>query len=461
MDKSSEDFIAGQAKKFAQIVHFSAGEYDQLIKLEERLNKELQPYSDKNKIFFINIWKKELDNLFKNHLSICPNPDDCPQHRTSENAAFLFGQFESSPMFLNSSIENNMVGSFKDKYDLNYYFKAANIPNQSLVFETYNFFKKGEGKEYFEPLDFLNLLNWHYRFLVNNVDLPFSVLNQFLQLPLSKIEKHILIAFIIKWFGGYPVNNLNTQFNTTLKLLEQEYLDCVENNNREIQDKNNKLLAAENLTKDEEDLLQKLKSTGAFLSKLDSVINNKEERKSLQEIATKINDSFNPSNKNKMGVNKTVIFISHSSKDDKLVKLFVDKILQLTLKLDVNEIICTSIEACSILSGDDFRNFIKAHLKNASHVIQIITENYKKSEVCMNEMGAAWVLDNKIIPFIIDPVTYDNVGFIHQPNQLLKIDRKNDLLKFVDEMKTIIKTIPPFSEVERHIEDFLAQLIIL
>ena len=459
MEETQEDYIADEAKKLAKIVKFGASKYDQLKTLEERLRNELEPYSNKNKILFINIWKEELENLFKDHLSKCPDPENCPQHKTYNNAAFLFNQFKTSPdLQRNDNSQNRLIDTFKDKNDLNYYFNADNIPNQDLVFQTYNFFKKGGGKTIFEPLDFLNLLNWHYRFLTNNVAIPFSVLDQFTHLPLSKKEQHILIGFTLKWFGGYPVHNLNSQFNTTLKLLEEEYLEIIANNNKKMQEKINMQLCGNNLSKNEEKELELLKTYQEFLITLDKVVANTDGATKLNQIENKINQSLTPVNTKEEKVKKVFVFVSHSSKDEQLVKLFTDKILQLILKLDLDNIFCTSIEGCSITSGDDFRKFIKSRLMNATHVIQIITENYKKSEVCLNEMGAAWVLENKIYPFIIDPITYENIGFIHNPNQLLKLNRKEDLLKFTYEMTKNLESVCPHTEINRHTDDFLLQL---
>ena len=150
------------------------------------------------------------------------------------------------------------------------------------------------------------------------------------------------------------------------------------------------------------------------------------------------------------------IFISHSSKDSLLVKAFVDRILILGLNIDKNEVFCTSVEEMGIKSGDDFKKEIENQLKQAKYVIQIITSNYKSSEVCLNEMGAAWMLAEKVIPFILSPVKYDNVGFIHSTTQLLKLNTKKDLLKFKDDNKDLFVTNTFGSEnYDRQMEDFL------
>jgi hypothetical protein len=48
-------------------------------------------------------------------------------------------------------------------------------------------------------------------------------------------------------------------------------------------------------------------------------------------------------------------------------------------------------------------------------------------------MGAAWVLCDKVVPFIVDPIRFDNVGFIHNTTQLLRLNKSEDLFQFQDD----------------------------
>jgi hypothetical protein len=136
------------------------------------------------------------------------------------------------------------------------------------------------------------------------------------------------------------------------------------------------------------------------------------------------------------------IFISHSSKDIWLVTPFIERILNLGLGIPRSKIFYTSEKDTGIKSGQDFRKVIAKKIIGSKAVIQIITENYKQSEICMNEMGAAWVISNNIIPFIFPPIRFENVGFIHNTTQLLKLDNEADLYKFQDdhgELKGAVK----------------------
>lgn len=49
------------------------------------------------------------------------------------------------------------------------------------------------------------------------------------------------------------------------------------------------------------------------------------------------------------------IFISHASKDEKIIRAFVDKILVLGCGLKDQQVYCTSIEGLGIGTGEDFR----------------------------------------------------------------------------------------------------------
>lgn len=129
------------------------------------------------------------------------------------------------------------------------------------------------------------------------------------------------------------------------------------------------------------------------------------------------------------------IFISHSSDDKVIVDTFIDLILQGGLSIKIDEIFCISTDGSKIKSGEDWRNAIKDSLTSAKINFLIITPNYKESEVCLNEMGAAWVSNAKVLPMIIEPINYESVGIIQQPKQIEKLldekslDRIRDLLQ--------------------------------
>lgn len=151
------------------------------------------------------------------------------------------------------------------------------------------------------------------------------------------------------------------------------------------------------------------------------------------------------------------VFVSHSSKDFKIVTGFVDNVLKLGLNLKDEDIFCTSIDEMGIKTGVDFREQIKEQLINCRVVIQLITANYKASEVCLNEMGAAWVLNNHVIPFILEPVSFRNIGFIHSTTQTAKLNDGDRIIKFVEDYRRELSDNEiNFSSLLRHVNNFSA-----
>jgi hypothetical protein len=110
------------------------------------------------------------------------------------------------------------------KNDLDFYYNTDNIPNQDLVFGTLEYFETGNRKGFFEPLEFMNLLWEQYNFVNANIQKAHTTITALKALPLTVEQKHVLFGFILKWFGGYPIENMNKQYDSTLRLLEKEFL---------------------------------------------------------------------------------------------------------------------------------------------------------------------------------------------------------------------------------------------
>jgi hypothetical protein len=87
------------------------------------------------------------------------------------------------------------------------------------------------------------------------------------------------------------------------------------------------------------------------------------------------------------------IFISHSSKN----KIYGDKLVDLLRNVGVkeNEIIYTSNTAYGIPVGQNIFNWLKTQITEKPFVIYLLSEEYYQSIACLNEMGAAWIIENK------------------------------------------------------------------
>ena len=111
-------------------------------------------------------------------------------------------------------------------------------------------------------------------------------------------------------------------------------------------------------------------------------------------------------------VSRKRIFISHSSKDKQLVKDFVNHILCLGIGLNPDDIFCTSIEDMTMRNGEDIRKHIQDNIRSAEYSFLLISDNYKASEVCVNEMGAVWAYDANVRLFLLPNVSFSSIGWL-------------------------------------------------
>ena len=128
------------------------------------------------------------------------------------------------------------------------------------------------------------------------------------------------------------------------------------------------------------------------------------------------------------------IFISHSSSDKSIVNAFIKEILLLGCGLKPDDIFCT-LDPTAIRTGDDFREQIIVNMEGSDYILLFISENYKKSEVCGNELGASWVYrDKRILPLVLPNVQFDQMGFLNVGKQGAKLLDRSKLDELYEEI---------------------------
>lgn len=110
------------------------------------------------------------------------------------------------------------------------------------------------------------------------------------------------------------------------------------------------------------------------------------------------------------------IFISHSSKNADIVGWFVDHILQLGVGIDAKDIFCTSIEDMKIKNGEDIRKHIHDNIKSADFSYLFLSDEYKDSEICVNEMGAVWAYDSNVRYYTLPNFKFTEIGWLCDHN---------------------------------------------
>lgn len=133
------------------------------------------------------------------------------------------------------------------------------------------------------------------------------------------------------------------------------------------------------------------------------------------------------------------IFVSHSSKDKEIIGGFCDRILGLGIGINANDTFCTSIEDMDIKNGEDIRNHIKDNILSADFSFLLISDNYKKSEICLNEMGAVWTNDSNVRYYLLPNTGFDKIGWLCDTKKAEQLTSEIALDKLYKELTTFYK----------------------
>lgn len=149
------------------------------------------------------------------------------------------------------------------------------------------------------------------------------------------------------------------------------------------------------------------------------------------------------------------LFISHSSKDKAIVMDFSDHILQLGIGIDAQDIFCTSIEDLGIKNGNDIREHIRKNIQASDFSLLMISNKYKQSEICLNEMGAVWAYNNQVRYYLLPNTNFDSIGWLCNPNRADFIDNPITLDALHNELIEFYKLPDNGIKWSRHRQTFL------
>jgi len=131
------------------------------------------------------------------------------------------------------------------------------------------------------------------------------------------------------------------------------------------------------------------------------------------------------------------IFISHSSKNSKFGQAIVD--LLLSVGVSSNQIIFTSNDAFGIPNGKNIFNWLKERITEKPHVIYLLSPEYYSSIACLNEMGAAWIIENQhtiIFTPQFNPSSPEFQNGALDPREMgFKINNVDRITEFVESLK--------------------------
>lgn len=139
---------------------------------------------------------------------------------------------------------------------------------------------------------------------------------------------------------------------------------------------------------------------------------------------------------------KKKVFLSHAYEDRKIADRIIDKILVPIFELDKRaDIFYTSKRETGIRSSLNWRNKIKSSLIDCEIFIALITTNSKQSEMCLGEIGAAWVQNKKMYSIFLPPITYKNFSTILSENQADDLLKREEVESFIESLSIDLKQI--------------------
>ena len=96
------------------------------------------------------------------------------------------------------------------------------------------------------------------------------------------------------------------------------------------------------------------------------------------------------------------VFISHASADSELINILIKFLNNIGIIND--DIFCTSVDG-TLEGGKSFVQQIQDNVKGSKAVIFLLSERFFHSYFCLAELGAAWALNQNILPVIVPPIS--------------------------------------------------------
>lgn len=154
------------------------------------------------------------------------------------------------------------------------------------------------------------------------------------------------------------------------------------------------------------------------------------------------------------------IFISHSSKNVNYGQAIVD--LLVAVGINSEQIIFTSNDAFGIPTGQNIFNWLKARITEKPHVVYLLSSEYYSSIACLNEMGAAWVVENEhtivFTPkFKASSLEFQN-GALDPREMGFKINNPDRMTEFIENLRSSFPISNKTVFVSQKIREFVEKV---
>ena len=133
------------------------------------------------------------------------------------------------------------------------------------------------------------------------------------------------------------------------------------------------------------------------------------------------------------------VFISHCSKDKDYVLPLVELLEDIGLSQE--QMFCSSVPGYGIPLDEDIYDYLKKQFdEHTLHVFFVLSDNYYQSVACMNEMGAAWILQAKYTTILLPNFEFKKIQGAINPQKIgLKLDgEESDVKEKLGQLKDVL-----------------------
>lgn len=152
-------------------------------------------------------------------------------------------------------------------------------------------------------------------------------------------------------------------------------------------------------------------------------------KKDLPLLSGEFKSGYKRGRKKQMNDKYNCLFISHAYADHDTVDTFVEFLTDIGVPDD--QIFYSSWPEYGVDLGENIVDTIKIRLSGKKvHVIFMLSQNYYNSAMCLNEMGAAWILQHSYTSVLLPGFEYENMkGAIDTRRCGMKLDENQNDLK--------------------------------
>ena len=150
------------------------------------------------------------------------------------------------------------------------------------------------------------------------------------------------------------------------------------------------------------------------------------------------------------------VFISHSIVDEKMINNLIWFLNKIGIQ---NDDIFSTLISGTLQGGTRFVDQIRDNVQDSKVVILLLTEHFFLSYFCLAELGAAWALNQNILPIIVPPIStteYNSTPLIGI--QALNMGSENFATELFNDIvrKNVIETAKV--DTNRFSEEFSAKI---